>query len=326
LEPLLGVDHFRVGVSAEVDLSTTDQNEETYDPQKSSVTNSQKTEDGPGLNTTAGVPGTASNLPRPTAASSSAAAGASSYTRKTENISYQPSRVIKHIRLPQGTVKRLSLSVLVDHNLRWQGQRRIVEPPTPERLKVIRDLVAAATGFDSNRGDQLAVEALPFEATLTAEPFPSNQPQAAPQTSVRLPAWLQKLTENSRFMLIAAMAGGGMVALAAAVILWRRKTKQKLKIKAEATSAGAVTAGGSGAGDRPVTREEMERQIQERLEQHSAEISRKEAEALMNLQMLDVETKKAEVLQKHIAGEAKRDPAALAQVIRTWLDGDKRTR
>ena len=329
LEPLLGVDHFRVGVSAEVDLSTTDQNEETYDPQKSSVTNSQKTEDGPGLNTTAGVPGTASNLPRPTAASSSAAAGASGYSRKTENISYQPSRVIKHVRLPQGTVKRLSLSVLVDHNLRWEGQKRIVEPPTQERLKVIRDLVAAATGFDSTRGDQMAVEALAFEATLTAEPVTASPLQAdrGPQTGMKLPAWLQTLIENPRFKLIVSLAGGLVIALAAAVMAWRRKTIAKQKVKAEATTAGAVTAGGHHpVGDQPVTREEIERQIQERLEQHSAEISRKEAEALMNLQMPEVETKKAEVLQKHIASEAKRDPAALAQVIRTWLDGDKRTR
>ena len=47
--------------------------------------------------------------------------GSSNYARQTENISYQTSRVVKHTRLPQGAVKRLSLSVLVDHTLRWEG-------------------------------------------------------------------------------------------------------------------------------------------------------------------------------------------------------------
>ena len=37
LEPLLGAEHFRVGVSAEVDVTSADQNEEIYDPQKSAV-------------------------------------------------------------------------------------------------------------------------------------------------------------------------------------------------------------------------------------------------------------------------------------------------
>ena len=67
LEPLLGADHFRVGVSAEVDLTSGDQSEEIYDPQKSVMVSSQKSEDGPSLSTTSGTPGTASNVPNATA-------------------------------------------------------------------------------------------------------------------------------------------------------------------------------------------------------------------------------------------------------------------
>ena len=90
---------------------------------------SQTTEDGPALASASGVPGTASNLPRPTSKPST---GASNYARRTENITYQTSRVVKHTRLPQGTMKRLSLSVLVDHTLRWENAKRIIEPPSPK--------------------------------------------------------------------------------------------------------------------------------------------------------------------------------------------------
>jgi len=71
--------------------------------------------------------------------------------------------------IPQGTIKRLSVSVLVDHAQRWEGTKKVIEPPAPEKLKVIRDQVGAATGLES-RADQLVVEAFPFAVTLAAEP------------------------------------------------------------------------------------------------------------------------------------------------------------
>ena len=118
LEPLLGANHFRAGVSAEVDLTSAEQSEEIFDPAKSVMLTSQETSDGPSLSSASGVPGTGSNLPRPVSKPSS---GASNYARHTENVTYQSSRLVKHTRLPQGGVKKLSLSVLVDHNLRWEG-------------------------------------------------------------------------------------------------------------------------------------------------------------------------------------------------------------
>ncbi len=66
LEPLLGADHFRAGVSADVDLTSGEQSEELFDPSKSVMATSQTTSDGPALPTASGVPGTATNLPRPT--------------------------------------------------------------------------------------------------------------------------------------------------------------------------------------------------------------------------------------------------------------------
>ncbi len=42
----------------------------------------------------------------------------------------------------------------------------------------------------------------------------------------------------------------------------------------------------------------------------------------MQLKLPAVSTKKTEVLTKHIAAEAKKDPAAMAQVVRSWLHGD----
>src|SRR5262249_46790111 len=42
LDPLLGADHFRIGVSADVDLTSGEQSEEMFDPNKSVMVNSQR--------------------------------------------------------------------------------------------------------------------------------------------------------------------------------------------------------------------------------------------------------------------------------------------
>src|SRR5580700_9328715 len=64
LEPLLGADKFRTGVSADIDMTSGEQSEETFDPAKSVMTSSQKTEDSSGTTRIGGgIPGTAANLP-----------------------------------------------------------------------------------------------------------------------------------------------------------------------------------------------------------------------------------------------------------------------
>lgn len=313
LDPLLGADHFRAGVSADVDLTSGEQSEETFDPNKSVMVTSQRTNDGPALPSASGVPGTSSNLPRPTSKPST---GSSRYARETENISYQSSRVVKHTRLPQGGVKRLSLSVLVDHTLRWEGTTRVVEPPSAEKLKVIKDLVTAATGLDTNRGDQLVVESFPFESTLSAEPVALNAPPVATPVAptVGWPAWIQKLMERNAVVLVGVGAVAALALITGFIVMLRRTRSRRLKAE---MAAAALEA----AKPKPLTEEELERQMEGRLAERVIESARQEAEALMALKIPVVKTKKTEVLTKHIAAEAKKDPTLQAQVVRTWLRG-----
>ena len=65
LEPLLGTGKFRVGMSVDCDFSSGEQSEELYDPEKSVMLTTQKSEESTGSQSSGGVPGTASNLPRP---------------------------------------------------------------------------------------------------------------------------------------------------------------------------------------------------------------------------------------------------------------------
>ncbi|MCL4401167.1 MAG: flagellar M-ring protein FliF, partial [Acidobacteria bacterium] len=141
LEPLVGAEKFRAGVSVECDLTSGEESEESFDPARSVMLTSQKTEDVTTGAGAGGQPGTASNLPRPPAQAASSRTG---MARRTENITYQSSRTVKKLRTPQGAVKRISISVLLDQGVRWEGSgakaRRVLVPPSPEMLKTVRDV------------------------------------------------------------------------------------------------------------------------------------------------------------------------------------------
>ena len=99
LEPLLGADNFRATASIDCDFTSAEQSEETYDPAKSVMVSSQKTEDMSVGSVAAGIPGTPSTLPRPAARP---AGGGNTVTRRTENINYQSSHTVRHLREPEG--------------------------------------------------------------------------------------------------------------------------------------------------------------------------------------------------------------------------------
>ena len=195
LEPVLGPDRFRAGASVDIDLTSGDQQEETFDPTKSVMLSSQKTEDVVDRGTSAGIPGTASNLPR---GNSTPSAGGVGSARRSENATFQSSRIVRHTRIPQGMIKRMSLAVLLDQTAHWEGQgaarHRVLEPPKPETIQSIKGLLTAATGLNTERGDQLIIESLPFETTLNP-PSTDGEPLSKKAPAPTGPKWLQVLNQ-----------------------------------------------------------------------------------------------------------------------------------
>jgi hypothetical protein len=104
----------------------------------------------------------------------------------------------------------LSVSVLIDQEVHFEGSgaqaKRVLTPPPAERLKVIHDLAAAAVGLNTERGDQIIVESLPFESTVNLEP-----PGAAPAPPAAPLGAVEQLKKNPKMMI-----GGGV---GAAVLL-----------------------------------------------------------------------------------------------------------
>ena len=303
LEPLLGAQKFRAGVSVDCDLTSGEQSEETVDPNKSVMLTSQKTEESTASALNAGSPGTAANLPRPPKTNSS---GSNGVNRKTENISFQTSRLVKHTRMPQGNIKRISVSVLIDHDLSWEGpikkQKRVLTAPTAERLKAIRDLITGNVGLDTVRGDQLVVESLPFESTLSADPpTPDTPTPAGPDP--RFPKWMVPLISDPKNMIIAIAAAVAVPILLILVMFLLRKKKKVVAETAQQIAAGVK----SETTALPSAAHEEQAQLEE------------EEPPAVVFKLPKEHTKKSDVLIKHIRENIQKDNTSMVNVLRTWL-------
>ncbi len=330
LTPLLGEDKYRAGVTIDCDMTSGEASEEIYDPEKAVVTSEQKTEDMSGIPLASGVPGTPSSLPRPTSKPASSSTGTQ---RKTESTNYQASRSIRRTKIPHGQLKRVSLSVLLDQGMRWEGvgpkAKRVFDIPSPERIKAIKDVVSASVGLVAERGDVVIIESLPFDATLRIPAPPAPVPPAAPKPLFVIPEFLLKylpapLRDPTVLLAVIIAAAVLVLGLGLAVFWFLKMRKQKSKITAEvAEAAAAVEGGASNAAVLAALGDDDGRTFEERLAEQQNLQKRLEQNELARLKMPEVTTQKGKILQQHITDEAQKDPVMMAQILRSWLHSDK---
>lgn len=295
------------------------------------MTSTQKQEDVANGTRSGGVPGTASNLPRSGAAARPASSGV---VRRSESVNFQTSRTVRHTVVPRGVLKRVSVAVLVDHKLRWEGTgkdaKRILEAPSPQTVESIRELVTGALGLQEERGDQLVVEALPFDATISEPPPPGGAPVPGSTTDFPLPGWLSFLPQNVPVWVWGAAGGGVLLLLLVAGFLWQRRRKKRRKVTAVA-SAPALGAPGSPQALPRATGEaaiadglnaeggNLEALIHEQQER----LKLKENAAMASLKGVKPRND-ADVLTGHLIDTVQKDPAGAAQILRSWLTEDRR--
>lgn len=313
LQPVLGEEHYRASVTSEIDFSSGEQSEESFDPSRSVMSSQQRTEDLSGAAQATGIPGTPSTLPRPLSRPGEAG---KTVSRRTENIAYQSSRVVKRVRLPQGALRRISISVLLDQELQWQGTgadaKRILVPPDTEKIKKISDLVAGATGLQPQRGDQIIVESVPFDATLKA--LPPGSMDNTPSSGESWPEWIPvPLRDMSK---LSGISVAVFLIVVIALFLLTRRKKEKNALPAPNQQVF-----------QPV-REEVPTAAQlaeDQIAQHAMKTRELEAEAQRLLEVPEG-IRKGEVLARLISEQATKDPAGMAVLIRNWLQEDPAAR
>ena len=177
LEPVTGAGNVRASVTLDFDTTATEETQESYDPNQTVTLSMQRTEQNTGSQVVAaGVPGASSNAPNAQAVpvypkeSSSAPESA-----KSESSTYAASKTIKHVVEKPGRLQRLTAAIVVNDRMvqaaagkapaRWQ-------PRSVDELRNLTALAQAAVGFDSNRGDVLTVQDIPFDDNRAVELIP----------------------------------------------------------------------------------------------------------------------------------------------------------
>jgi len=176
LEPIVGEGAVKAQVAVDVDFTTVESTSETYDPVETAVRSEQISEQETVGAETGGVPGALANQPPPAGVvgeepEPGAGAPRSASNRVVRN--YEIDRTVSHSRGVPGTVRRLSVAVVVDNKPGPDGE---LVPYTEEELQRLTTLVNQTVGLDAARGDTINIVNAPFvrggEELAPLEPTP----------------------------------------------------------------------------------------------------------------------------------------------------------
>ncbi len=174
LLPMLGSGNFSSEIQIELDMDQVTSARERYDKDGVVRSETQQSSQQAGAGQAGGIPGQLSNTPPPAtmvkpgapqggqpgpAPANASVNGESSATR-----TYELGREVSVANSSPGKIKRISVAVAIS--------AEAMKKAKPGDIEQIKALVAAATGIDPQRGDQIQVLVRPFEpAEDTALPF-----------------------------------------------------------------------------------------------------------------------------------------------------------
>ena len=234
LAPVTGAGGAVVRVKADLDFDERSVTTERFDQppagQTAPVVNestSNETFTGPGASTPAGgVLGTGGQAP-----AAGAAADANNYQKEQSDRSFAVGKVTEQVKSAPGRVSRLSVAVLLDDKVQVAAAE-------------ITNLVNAAAGIDSQRGDVVSVQALAFDRSATEAAEKEEKAAAAAKTKAQM-------------MNLVRTGGVLLIVLVALFLAWRSARKASVNryplagvlpagpVPAEALQA-ALTAIGAG--------------------------------------------------------------------------------
>ncbi|MDO5056400.1 MAG: flagellar basal-body MS-ring/collar protein FliF [Lautropia sp.] len=310
LEPIVGNGNIRAQVAADIDFTQSEATAETFAPNQnptSAAIRSQQTmasRDGNGaLVAPGGIPGSLSNQPPASpsapvngpAQNTTAAAGASNSqsgangsSRQESVTNYEVDRTVRVTRNQTGTIRRLSVAVLLNQKESVDAEGKTVSTPlTAMELQSIEALVKQAVGFAAERGDSVQV----VNAAFTRMPAVADP---------EVPLW--KDPDTMSFARDVGKQLGFVVLALIILFMFIRPALQAMKKPAPA-------AGG-----------QLDEKVDEQLNlpgpQDASDASPQRLETVNPDQGMGMTIAQHNALQL-----ARTDPTAVATVVRHWVNG-----
>ena len=310
LEPVVGRNNVKAQVTAEVDFSQTESTSEQHRPnlgQDASAVRSQQVVEStgaPGAQPPSGVPGATSNQPpapsaapingaNPPPAAAGQQQGAAPQGKRESVTNSEVDKTVRVTRGGSGSVKRLSAAVVVNYQLAAaEGTGKGEADSTPqalsaERIEQMTALVRETIGFSKERGDSVNLMHTPFLAD--AAPAPD------------LPLWKQPETlELARNM---AWPMGGALFAALVVLGLVRPGLKAMSAPRELPMAAAVPGGQLDALE-------------------TEELQRPELGGPGQTLALGLAVAPEQQRLEDARALARRDPVAVANIVKNWVNGD----
>ncbi|HZZ35022.1 MAG TPA: flagellar basal-body MS-ring/collar protein FliF [Caulobacteraceae bacterium] len=164
VEGVVGVGAARVQVSADVDMNQVTTQEEKFDPDGQVVRSEQTGEESSKENQATSGAGVSASANIPNAPSAAGGDNGSQTGRNESTTNYEISKTTRTEIQAPGAVKRLSVAVAVDGLTApgKSGKPGAYTPRSADEMKRIEDLVKAAIGFSTDRGDTVSVVNIKF--------------------------------------------------------------------------------------------------------------------------------------------------------------------
>ena len=223
LERIVGVNKAVVRVSSILDFRKVETTEERYDPNSQVVRSEQRgQEKSNGINgASGGVPGVQSNVPEGAASQESAQTSSNANQTKNETVNYEISRTVSRVVESTGSIKQLSVAVLVD-GMYEGGKVSEGEKPlsgaakkyvtrSEEDMKRIEEIVKKAMGYSADRQDQVQVTNVQFDIA-TEEP-PAQGVEAAAEPANSFIPYIRYAVGGGLFLLILFMVVRPLMAM-----------------------------------------------------------------------------------------------------------------
>ncbi|MGQ8366381.1 flagellar basal-body MS-ring/collar protein FliF [Glaciecola sp. 1036] len=169
LIPVLGLGNYTAQVDVSMDFTKVEQTQRSYNPDLPAVRSESISETNSVGNVIAGIPGALTNQPPLDSDIPEEAVGNGNSTpvpgnsSKDQTRNYELDTTISHTSQQTGVIRRLSVSVAVDHmtTVNAEGEAQS-QPMSQQELLNIRRLLQGGIGFDVTRGDSLEVVSIPF--------------------------------------------------------------------------------------------------------------------------------------------------------------------
>ena len=304
LEPIVGSGRVRASVNADLDFTITERTQESFNPDLPALRSEQLSEDRAANSAAAsGVPGALSNQPPenatlqppevPAGAGNNQAPGVAQNTSKRSLRNYELDKTVSHTKLATGTVRRLSIAIVIDNKQEVNENDELVSKAwATDELDRFTALVKEAVGFDATRGDTVNI--------INSSFIPPPELEAVPEPSLLEQPWVWDVAKQ-------AVGAIGVLILIFGVLrpIMRSLAEKGVQSMAQANAlvpAGAAAGahGGAMGGE-------------DQLSLSGANPQRAQLEGPRSGYEQNLETAKSVV---------KDDPKRVAQVVKNWVNED----